>query len=202
MPGPHRGVLRRQLLQPPRPPGHRVRDARRDRPRGRRTRTTSPSTSCEGLAVHQVQVGVRSAARCTRHVDRHRRHPRAQDRRAVLPRQPADRDRRVVPRVPAQLGRGSGPRRRRALRGELPPPRPLVPSRAAGSSSDSSDVGSGMDGYDPGRGVGSIRRHSAWARSTRTATIPTPPAAITAPMRAPSRALPSLPPSALMSASP
>ena len=60
LPGPDRGVLRRRLLQPPRPPGHRLGDARRDRaggraphyfaeqmPRGSTCTTCAPST-CRG----------------------------------------------------------------------------------------------------------------------------------------------------------
>ena len=55
-PDPDRGVLRRRLLQPPRPPRHRLGDARRGRARGRATRTTSPSIAAEGLEVHQVRA--------------------------------------------------------------------------------------------------------------------------------------------------
>ena len=48
LPGPDRGVLRRRLLQPPRPPRHGLGDARRGRAGRRATRTTSRSTSPRG----------------------------------------------------------------------------------------------------------------------------------------------------------
>ena len=44
VPRPDRGVLRRRVLQPPRPPGHGLGDARRGRAGGRAIRTTSPSS--------------------------------------------------------------------------------------------------------------------------------------------------------------
>src|SRR5215218_4230139 len=53
---------------------------------------------------------------------RHQQHARAQDRRALLPRQSAHGDRRVVPPVPARPRRGGGARSGRRLRRGFPTP--------------------------------------------------------------------------------
>ena len=124
LPRPDRGVLRRRLLQPPRPPRHRLGDARRGGagrgqpallPRAHR-RGARGAPRARGLPVGHARAEL---------LDRHRRHARAQDRRAVLPRQPARRRGRVVPRVPARARRGRRRRRRHDA----------TPSRSVGSPS-------------------------------------------------------------------
>ena len=111
VPRPHRGVLRRRLLQPPRPPRHRVGHARRGRAGGRQP-ALLPRALREGLDVHQVRCGLPVGHARAEHVGRHRRHARAQDRGVVLPREPARRDGRLVPPVPPRPGRaGRAPAR-------------------------------------------------------------------------------------------
>ena len=125
VPRPHRGVLRRRLLQPPRPPRHRVGDARRGRARGGQP----------ALLPRAHRRGPRGAPRARRlplgHaraelLDRHRRHARAQDRRAVLPRQPAR---------PTTRATGSASSCASAPRTPAPPPACSTPSRSASSPS-------------------------------------------------------------------
>ena len=123
-----------------------------------------PEHLAEGLAVHQVRAVYLSGTlepNCWVDIAD---DARAQDRRAVLPRQPARRDRRLVPRVPARARRGRpapppairyAEAFRRLTLGELTPAAPS----------------------DGRRSAGSWRRHSAMARSTSTATMPTPPGA-------------------------
>ena len=112
---------------------------------------------------------------------------RAEDRRALLPREPAHAHRRVVPRVPPAERGGGGSRRRRALRRGVPPAhlRDLIPSVTL-------------------RGPASVpfAFHSDIARSTSTATIPTPAAAAVEPRSVPSSFSPSQSPVQPTSASP
>ena len=125
----------------------------------------------EGLAVHQIRaVYLSGTLEPNTWVDIGA-HARTQDRRLVLPREPAGRGRRVVPPVPARPRRAGGRRRRgHALRRGVPPHHPheltLVPRRT--------DADQRL-----------WRFHSDIARSTSTATMPTPAAPITAPTNVP-----------------
>ena len=111
LPRSDRGVLRRRVRQPSRPPHHRLGDARRGRARGGQPALLPRADRAEGLDVapgaRALPLGHVRAER----VGRHRRHARTQDRGVVLPREPARRDRRLVPRVPARERRS-----RRAVR--------------------------------------------------------------------------------------
>ena len=172
LPRSDRGVLRRRLLQPPRPPRHRVGDARRGRARGGQP----------ALLPRAHRRGPRGPPRArrlplgharTELLDRHRRHARAQDRRRCS----------ATPASSPTPATGSATSCANAPRTPAPPPASATPSRSASSPSAPdpplrSRTTRGQDG-------GFWRRHSAMARSTSTATMPTPPAPISEPMNVP-----------------
>ena len=127
VPRPDRGVLRRRATSTTATTGSPGgRRSTRSRPRPA-TRTTSPSTAPTGSTCTTCAPCTSSGTLEPELLGRHHRHARAQDRRAVLPREPADRDRRVVPRVPAR----PAPRRPAA------PPASPTPKASAASRSAS-----------------------------------------------------------------
>ena len=173
----HRGVLRRRLLQPPRPPRHRLGHARRGRARGRQPALLPRAPRARGSAVHQVRRGLPVGHARAELLGRHRRHARAQDRRARSA-TPASSPRRgrLVPRVPARPRRGGRRRRRRAA----------TPSRSA--SSPSAPDRSAPAGRRAGRqaaGSGGATRPSPAARAPRRCRRR--PAPIIAPTNVPTR---------------
>ena len=112
VPRPHRGVLRRRLLQPPRPPRHRLGHPRRRRARGREP-ALLPRAPRGGAGRAPRGRGVPVGHARAQLLGRHLRHARAQDRRAVLPRQPAR---------PTTRGSGSATSCASAPRTPAPPP--------------------------------------------------------------------------------
>ena len=153
----HRGVLRRRLLQPPRPPRHRLGDPRRHRTgigQPALLRRSARRRAGGARGPDRVPLGDARAEL----LDRHLRCARTQDRRVVVPREPARRDGPVVP------ARGSGSRPRR-------PGGPWAstsPNRSASSRSSSGahrhERSSASCGDAP----------ESWARSTRIATTAPP----------------------------
>ena len=145
LPRSDRGVLRRRLRQPPRPPRHRLGDARRGRARGR-----------------ESALLPRAARRGTRRASRARGvpvgHARTERRGSTSPRRSNARSRRCSATRASwsrpATGFASSCARARSPRGV--PRASRTPRRSAGSSSGSRH-----------RCVGAWARHSDWARITQ-----------------------------------
>ena len=90
------------LRQPSRSSRHRLGDARRGRARGRQPALLPRAAPPRASTTHQVRALYLSGTLRAERLGRHRRDARTQDRGAVLSREPARRDRRLVPRLPAR----------------------------------------------------------------------------------------------------
>ena len=164
-PRPDRGVLRRPLRQPPRPPGRRLGHARRVRAGGGQP-ALLPRRRAAPPGGDAAAVGHARARR----LGRHRRGHRREGGGAALPSQPARRRHRPGGRRRARARAGERPSRRRR-RGHL------LPRRSA-AATDLVEL--------LGRRARWMVCHSPMARSASTTITATPPAATTAPTMAPS----------------